>query len=184
MEATVSRWALACDVQMSFDQCACVKVKHGIWHRHARLYERGKSSAVQQAIVRHKLCLSLPYPSENVAYFLTSIWSVFRELRIRQAYVQHLESLTMQKDVEKEALQKRVLEQVAGAYKQAQDDAINRLTETSASLQVNRMRCKCPCTDACISRPEVQSHGLNCRNSHAGQRCHLRHSPRKCSFAG
>jgi hypothetical protein len=101
--------------------------------------------------VRYKLCLSLLYPSQNVAYSLTSIWSVLRELRIRQAYVQHLESLTMQKDVEKEALQKRVLEQVAGAYKQAQDDAINRLTETSASLQVNRMRFKCPCTDACIS---------------------------------
>lgn len=37
-----------------------------------------------------------------------------RELKMRKAYVEHLENLTLKKDDEKEELQARVLQQVTG----------------------------------------------------------------------
>lgn len=37
-----------------------------------------------------------------------------RELRLRKAYVDHLETLALQRDVEKEVLQEKLLEQVSG----------------------------------------------------------------------
>ena len=60
-----------------------------------------------------------------------------RELRIRQAYVQHLEKLALQKDEEKEALATKMMHQVSGVYKQAQDDAISRLADNTAALMVH-----------------------------------------------
>ena len=62
-----------------------------------------------------------------------------RELRIRQAYVQHFENLTM-KDDEKEVLQKKMMQQMTGVYKQAEDKAISRLAENTSKLQVNCVR--------------------------------------------
>jgi hypothetical protein len=37
-----------------------------------------------------------------------------RELRLRKAYVDHLETLALQRDVEKEVLQEKLMEQVSG----------------------------------------------------------------------
>jgi len=60
-----------------------------------------------------------------------------RELRLRQTYVEHLENLTLQKDDEKDALQKHVLQQVTGVYKLAEEEAVQRLSAHTKELQVN-----------------------------------------------
>jgi hypothetical protein len=59
-----------------------------------------------------------------------------RELRLRRSYLEHLENLTLQKDDEKEALRKSVMQQVTGVYKLAEDDAVQRLASHTKELQV------------------------------------------------
>lgn len=59
-----------------------------------------------------------------------------RELRIRQAYVEHLENLTLEKDDEKEALQRTVMQRVTGVYKEAESEAIKRLASRASKLEV------------------------------------------------
>jgi len=59
-----------------------------------------------------------------------------RELRLRRSYLEHLENLTLQKDDEKEALRKSVMQQVTGVYKLAEDDAVQRLAAHTKELQV------------------------------------------------
>jgi hypothetical protein len=53
--------------------------------------------------------------------------------------VQHFENLTM-KDDEKEVLQKKMMQQMTGVYKQAEDKAISRLAENTSKLQVKCVR--------------------------------------------
>ena len=65
-----------------------------------------------------------------------TVGMVCRELRIRQAYLQHLENLTMEKADEKEALQKKALHQVTSVYKQAEHGAIARLAQGTSKLEV------------------------------------------------
>ena len=72
-----------------------------------------------------------------------------RELRIRQAYVEHLENLTLEKDDEKEALQRRVMQQVTGVYKQAESEAITRLADRASQLEV-RFPLPVPGTGRCV----------------------------------
>jgi hypothetical protein len=50
--------------------------------------------------------------------------------------LEHLENLTLQKDDEKEALRKSVMQQVTGVYKLAEDDAVQRLAAHTKELQV------------------------------------------------
>ena len=57
-------------------------------------------------------------------------------MRIRQAYVEHLENLTLEKDDEKEALQRTVMQRVTGVYKEAESEAINRLASLASKLEV------------------------------------------------
>ena len=82
---------------------------------------------------------AMPSPRFDYEFRRDSLWKQ-RELRIRQAYVEHLENLTLQKEDEKEALQMKVMQQVAGVYKQAEDDAIQRLSDNVADLQAKTVR--------------------------------------------
>ena len=59
-----------------------------------------------------------------------------RELRLRQSYVEHLENLKLQKEDEKEALQKHVMQQVTGVYRLAEEEAVQRLAAHTKELQV------------------------------------------------
>ena len=69
-----------------------------------------------------------------------------REFRLRQSYVEHLENLKLQKEDEKEALQKHVMQQVTGVYRLAEEEAVQRLAAHTKELQVgpgavDRTRC-------------------------------------------
>ena len=63
-----------------------------------------------------------------------------RELKLRQAYVDHLENLTLQKLDEKEALTKHVMQQVTGVYRLTEEDAAQRLAAHNKDLQVANTR--------------------------------------------
>ena len=61
---------------------------------------------------------------------------VSRELSLRKAYVEHLENLTLQKDDEKEALHKDMMQQVAGVYRLHEEVAAQRVAAHTKELQV------------------------------------------------
>ena len=50
--------------------------------------------------------------------------------------MEHLENLTLQKDDEKQALQKHVMQQVSGVYKLTEDEAVQRIAAHTKNLQV------------------------------------------------
>eukprot|EP00802_Teleaulax_amphioxeia_P023845 Tamp_24478.p2 GENE.Tamp_24478~~Tamp_24478.p2 ORF type:complete len:204 (+),score=58.90 Tamp_24478:291-902(+) len=105
----------------------------------AKLRDKTHEADRQSRRERMTQTTSLPAPRFDAEFRRDAIWKQ-RELRIRQAYVQHLEKLALQKDEEKEALATKMMHQVSGVYKQAQDDAISRLADNTAALMAKTVR--------------------------------------------
>lgn len=110
--------------------------------------------------------LALAKPSSQGSVVTKYCLGVFcRELRLRKGYVEHLESMSLQKKDDEGTLQDKVLEQVTGVYKLAEDEAMERLSKQTMDLaqRANRLRpSEAPC------KPErkdvIDCYGSNSKN--------------------
>mmetsp|Transcript_5461 Transcript_5461/g.8687 ORF Transcript_5461/g.8687 Transcript_5461/m.8687 type:complete len:211 (-) Transcript_5461:216-848(-) len=111
-----------------------------------RLWSRlgGKTRDLEKQKRRERMTDVTAFPEVPTSLFgpafkRDAIWKQ-RELRLRKGYVEHLENLTLKKDDEKEALQAKLLEQVTGVYKLAEEEAINRLSAHTQDLEKRSYR--------------------------------------------
>mmetsp|Transcript_33855 Transcript_33855/g.80643 ORF Transcript_33855/g.80643 Transcript_33855/m.80643 type:complete len:216 (-) Transcript_33855:82-729(-) len=126
----------------------------------------GKMREVEKQKRRERLTDSTAFPEIPTSIFdntyrRDAVWKQ-RELRLRKAYVEHLENLTVKRDDEKEALQEKILQQVTGVYRLAEDEAIERLAAHTEDLQQRSFRPK-QAQPACILEKDavLQCYGAN-----------------------
>mmetsp|Transcript_9656 Transcript_9656/g.19464 ORF Transcript_9656/g.19464 Transcript_9656/m.19464 type:complete len:216 (+) Transcript_9656:95-742(+) len=138
-----------------------VKFSDKLWSRLG-----GQMREVEKQKRRERLTDTTAFPEIPTSIFDSTyrrdaVWKQ-RELRLRKAYVEHLENLTVKKDDEKEALQERILQQVTGVYRLAEDEAIERLAAHTEDLQKRSFRPK-QAQPACMLEKEavLQCYGTN-----------------------
>ena len=95
-----------------------------------------KPTLVLEARLRASTCSAAGSRRRLAADPLCVCACVSRELSLRKAYVEHLENLTLQKDDEKEALHKDMMQQVAGVYRLHEQVAAQRVAAHTKELQV------------------------------------------------
>jgi len=111
-----------------------------------KLWERlgGRTKEIEQQKRRERLTDVTAFPEVPTSIFDSTfrrdaVWKQ-RELRLRTAYVEHLEALTVRLDDQKAALQEKAVAQVTGVYKLAEEDAIDRLAEHVDDLKSRTFR--------------------------------------------
>mmetsp|Transcript_995 Transcript_995/g.1905 ORF Transcript_995/g.1905 Transcript_995/m.1905 type:complete len:219 (+) Transcript_995:35-691(+) len=129
----------------------------------------GKMREVEKQKRRERMTDTTAFPEIPTSIFDSTyrrdaVWKQ-RELRLRKAYVEHLENLTLKKDDEKEALQEKILQQVTGVYKLAEDEAIERLAAHTDQVQARSFRPK-QAQPACVLEKDavMQCYSGNAQN--------------------
>mmetsp|Transcript_2591 Transcript_2591/g.6191 ORF Transcript_2591/g.6191 Transcript_2591/m.6191 type:complete len:213 (+) Transcript_2591:76-714(+) len=135
-----------------------------------KLWERlgGKTREIEKQKRRERLTDITAFPEVPTSIFDTdfrrdAMWKK-RELKLRQAYVEHLEQLTVRKDDEKLALQEKAVAQITGVYKLAEEDAIERLATHVDALKARSFR---PATREAVCVPEKEA-AIQCYGANSG----------------
>eukprot|EP00283_Hemiselmis_rufescens_P011559 CAMPEP_0173418666 /NCGR_PEP_ID=MMETSP1357-20121228/746_1 /TAXON_ID=77926 /ORGANISM="Hemiselmis rufescens, Strain PCC563" /LENGTH=213 /DNA_ID=CAMNT_0014381193 /DNA_START=144 /DNA_END=785 /DNA_ORIENTATION=+ len=125
-----------------------VKFSEKLWTRLGGQLQESEKQRQREKMSSVTAFPDIPPSLFDATFRRDAVWKQ-RELRLRKGYVEHLESLQIQRTDDAQTLQDKVLDQVAGVYKLAEEEAVGRLAKHTEELQLRAQRLRpteAPCS--------------------------------------